>query len=154
MVKLHKFTAFHRKIMHKICGEKKIFTTYLTYCFDFFSTLGNPWLKQGNAVFLNVFKSLPQNLWRPISSQVQDEYCLWEFFANFLDFCDWNFLCQAQNCMIRLESFEKRSDYWWVNFPSVFYDKCILNWLNKRQGIKVFSPHSTPDLSNFTAFTA
>ena len=40
-VNLHNFTAFHRNIMYKICGEKKqIFTAYLTFFifFDFSST--------------------------------------------------------------------------------------------------------------------
>ena len=32
------FTAFHRKILYEICGEKKqLFTAYLTYFSDFFN---------------------------------------------------------------------------------------------------------------------
>ena len=37
-MKLHNFTAFHRKIMYEICSEKKLFTAALTYFSNFSST--------------------------------------------------------------------------------------------------------------------
>ena len=51
------FTAFHRKIMYKICGEKKLFTAYLTYFSDFSST----WAKQTSCIRPYINKLLQSN---------------------------------------------------------------------------------------------